>query len=264
MEKAARAAGRIIMAGSGRHGAARFKGPRDLVTEIDTAAESAISSVLADEYPDVGFLGEETGRKAGTSRLEWVVDPLDGTRNFVIGIPIFCVSIALVDGGRPVAGVIFDPTHDDLFAGEAGGGLLVNGKPVTVRRPARLADTVVGYDLSRDSDKALAMLEVLSRIEPVAQSVRGLGSTALGLAYAACGRLDMYLSWGGSWDVAAGLALASAGGARITDRFGGPAGIASGSYVVGGSAAVDEFMATTHDLRFRSPEFLTRRPETSA
>jgi myo-inositol-1(or 4)-monophosphatase len=263
MEEAARAAGEIIKAGTGRHGPARFKGPKDLVTEIDTAAEAAIARVLADAYPEFGFLGEETGRKAGASSFEWVVDPLDGTRNFVIGIPIFCVSIALVDGDRPVAGVILDPTHGEVFAAEAEGLLQVNGKAITVRRPSRLAETVVGYDLSRDSNKAVAMLEVLARIEPDVQSVRGLGSTALGLAYAACGRLDMYLSWGGTWDVAAGLALAKASGARVLDRLGHAAGLTSGSYVVGGGDAIAELLAATADLSFRDPAFLTRTREKS-
>ena len=253
MEDAARGAGELIRAGFGRHGVHRWKGPKDLVTDIDTASERSISQALASEFPDVGFLGEETGRTPGASRFEWVVDPLDGTRNFVIGIPIFCVSIALTADAVSLAGVIYDPVHDELFAAAKDQGLRLNGRLIDVSRPPRLADTVVGYDLSRDSTKAASMLEVIARIEPLAQSVRGLGSTALGLTYAGCGRLDMYLSWGGAWDVAAGLAIAGQGGAAITDRFGGEAKVDSGSYVVGGAQAVGEFMRATEGLRFRLP-----------
>jgi myo-inositol-1(or 4)-monophosphatase len=174
----------------------------------------------------------------------------------VIGIPIFCVSIALVEGARPVAGVIYDPVHDEMFAAVMGHGLHINGKAVEVSRPPKLSDTVVGYDLSRDSAKAAAMLEVVARIEPLAQSVRGLGSTALGLAYAGAGRLDMYLSWGGTWDVAAGLVLASEAGATVTDRLGGEAGVDAGSFIVGARPAVAEFMQVTEGLKFRSPNLL--------
>jgi fructose-1,6-bisphosphatase/inositol monophosphatase family enzyme len=252
MEAAAKAAGDLIKAGFRNHGVHRFKGPKDLVTDIDTAAERSISKALAAEFPDVGFLGEETGRTAGTSGFEWVVDPLDGTRNFVIGIPIFCVSVALVERARPVAGVIFDPVHNELFGAVKGHGLQVNGKVVEVVRPTRLADTVLGYDLSRDSMKAAAMLEVLARIEPMAQSVRGLGSTALGLAYAGCGRLDMYLSWGGAWDVAAGLVIASESGAKVTDRFGGEATVDAGSYIVAAESVATEFIMATEGLKFRT------------
>lgn len=252
MEEAAHAAGDLIKAGMGHHGGHRFKGPKDLVTDIDTAAERAISQHLAAEFSDVSFLGEETGRTAGSSAFEWVVDPLDGTRNFVLGIPIFCVSIALVEAGKPVAGVILDPVHGELFGTAKGQGLRLNGRPIKVTRPPTLAQTVVGYDLSRDSNKAAAMLEVLCRIEPMAQSVRGLGSTALGMAYAGCGRLDMYLSWGGAWDVAAGLVIASEGGARVVDRLGREPTIDSGSYVVASEPVLAEFMRATEGLKFRA------------
>ncbi|MBI4305535.1 MAG: inositol monophosphatase [Chloroflexi bacterium] len=253
MEGAAIAAGELIRSAYGRHGVLRAKGPRELVTQVDSDSEQMIANQLAEEFPALGFLGEETGRKRGESPFEWVVDPLDGTRNFVNGIPFFCVSVGMVLEGRPVAGVLLDVMHRDLFSAAPGAGLYLNGQLVSCSKPAGLGACVVGYDLSRDSRKAAAMFEVLGRIEPVTQSIRGLGSTALGLAYAACGRLDLYLSWGAAWDVAAGLAIAQEAGATVTDRFGQPAKIDSAGFVAGGRAAHEEFMRLTAGLAFRRP-----------
>lgn len=255
MDAAAREAGLIIKNGYGNHGRQRFKGPRDLVTEIDTRSEKTIAERLKLEFPGFGFLGEETGHAPGTTGFDWVVDPLDGTRNFILRIPMFCVSIALTRNRQPVAGVIFDVLHDESFAAEAGRGVTVNGVPLELERPGSLQETVVGYDLSRDTAKALAMLEVIQRLEPTVQSVRGLGSTALGLAYAGAGRLHMYVSWGGAWDVAAGLVIAREGGAEVVDRLGGEATIDSGGYIVAEKRVLSEFLELSSDLIFRDPRF---------
>lgn len=255
MDSAAREAGQIIRRGYRNHGGQRLKGPRDLVTDIDTQSEKAISERLKQEFPGFGFLGEETGHAAGTLDFDWVVDPLDGTRNFILGIPIFCVSIALTRNRRPVAGVIFDVLHDETFAAESGRGITVNGRPLDLERPGSLRETVVGYDLSRDTAKALAMLDVIQRLEPTVQSVRGLGSTALGFAYAGAGRLHMYVSWGGAWDVAAGLVIAREGGAEVVDRLGGEATVDSGGYIVAEKRVLAEFLALSSDLSFRDPGF---------
>ncbi|MBI4219700.1 MAG: inositol monophosphatase [Chloroflexi bacterium] len=252
MEEVATAAADLIRSAYGRHGQHRVKGPKELVTEVDSESERLIAARLAAEFPGVGFLGEETGRSKGDSPFDWVVDPLDGTRNFVSGIPLFCVSIGLVLKGTPIAGVLLDVVHRDLFSAAPGIGLQLNGKQVKCSQAAGLDSCVAGYDLSRDSRKAAVMFEMLERIEPSTQSIRGLGSTALGMAYAACGKLDLYLSWGAPWDVAAGLALAMEGGATVTDRSGRPAKVDSGGFVVGAPAAHGELMRLTAGLAFRT------------
>lgn len=255
MGEAAHEAGEIIKNGYGNHGQKRFKGPRDLVTDIDTGAEKAISERLAREYPGFGFLGEETGHTSGSLNYDWVVDPLDGTRNFILGIPMFCVSIALTRDRRPLAGVIHDVLHNETFAAETGQGVTLNGVQLRPERPDSLRETVVGYDLSRDTARALAMLDVIRRIEPEVQSVRGLGSTALGFAYTGCARLHMYVSWGGAWDVAAGLVIAREGGAEVVDRLGGEPTIDSGGYIVAETHVLSEFLELSSGLQYRDPKF---------
>jgi myo-inositol-1(or 4)-monophosphatase len=199
------------------------KGPRDVVTEVDHLCERLVMDAVRDSYPDDAFYAEEIGQVAaaserGSDRV-WVVDPLDGTVNYANGIPFFCISIALVAGGRPVVGVVYDPSRDETFAGAIDGPSLRNGQPIAVGRKECLEDLVVtlavgGRGTVRKRRSALKAI----------RAHRSMGSSALTLAYVACGRFDVYAQSAGlsSWDVAAAGLIAERAGATVTSLDGGP------------------------------------------
>jgi myo-inositol-1(or 4)-monophosphatase len=216
-EEAARAGGRILLDWVGRFGVAN-KGPRDLVTEADVASQREIRRILLDAFPDHGFIGEESlpehaADSAGpggppTASLQWHVDPLDGTSNYVHGFPAWCVSVALARGDEILVATVFDPVRGECFTASAGGGAYLDGRPITVSRTAALADALVALSfpphVTVDSTAVADFLAVV----PHVHSARRTGSTALNLAWLACGRLDAF--WVrriASWDVAAGLLL---------------------------------------------------------
>jgi fructose-1,6-bisphosphatase/inositol monophosphatase family enzyme len=220
------------------------KGRGNLVTETDVDIERLIQEILDREYPDHGVLSEETaGLESRDSELEarewlWVVDPLDGTRNYVSGIPFFCVNVALCHHGEPVVAVTHDPCHGETFWAEKGGGAFVNAEPIRASDKPSVRASVVGVDLGYDDWRAARMLELVADIWPGMQSVRIPGSAALGLAYAACGRYDLFAHHNlFPWDVAAGILLVREAGGAITDRDGGPASIYSEGVVAGGKDA---------------------------
>jgi len=197
------------------------------VTEVDHLAEALILDAIRARFPDDGLLAEETGGHAAragqppTSGIgrAWVVDPLDGTVNYANGIPFFCVSIALVEGGRPVVGVVHDPSRGETFAATAGSAATLNGVDVAPSRKDRLSDYVVSL--------SLAGRGVGSRVAAVRKAVRvsrNMGSAALALAYVANGRFDAFVQQGGlsTWDIAAAGLVAEASGALVTDLAGGP------------------------------------------
>lgn len=200
----------------------RQKGPRDLVTEADLEAQRVIRETIVSHFPTHGFLGEECSpddrARASQSEHVWVVDPLDGTTNYVHGLPLFCVSIALLRQGRPIVGVIYDPVHHQMFSATAGRGAYENGQRMGVSSStgigAALVSASFAADVSYDSQDVQGFLKIL----PHARAVRRLGSTALNMAYVAAGRLDAYWSWSCKiWDVAAGVLLIQEAGGLVTD-----------------------------------------------
>jgi myo-inositol-1(or 4)-monophosphatase len=188
--------------------------PTDLVSAADRAAEELIHGRLAAARPDDGFLGEEGGSAEGSTGLRWVVDPLDGTTNFLFGIPQWSVSIACEDAGGVVAGVVYDPLRDELFAAERGGPLLVDGEAVRpARRAGGLAGALVATGFGYEADVRRAQAAIASRLLPEVRDIRRLGSAALDLAWTAAGRYDAYFEHGiQRWDVAAGELLCAAAG----------------------------------------------------
>ena len=219
-ERAAKAGGQVLREWIGKFGVEN-KGPRDLVTEADRASQRTIREILLGTHPDHRFVGEEgedghavTFGEGGAS-LTWVVDPLDGTTNYVHGYPAYCVSIALVRGDRPLVATVYDPVADECFNAVAGNGARCNGRTLRVSGTTELAESLVAVSFpahpSVESAAVADFLSILSR----ARSVRRSGSSALNLAWLACGRLDAF--WARqiqSWDVAAGfLLVAEAGGA---------------------------------------------------
>jgi myo-inositol-1(or 4)-monophosphatase len=223
---AAHAAGRILREQLGK-AAVREKAPADLVTDADLAAQQAIETILMSRFPSHAFLGEESteaDRQAAMSSGKplWVVDPLDGTANFVHRLPSFSVSIALVEDNASSLGVVYDPIAETMYAVEAGGRPTRNGKPIRVSDCSRIEKAMVCCSfppgVTRDAPDVSQFLNVLER----SQSLRRLGSAALNLCYLAEGCLDAY--WASSvktWDVAAGYLIAKSAGAIFSSLDGG-------------------------------------------
>jgi len=187
-------------------GVAAKSSPTDLVSEADEAAEELIRSRLAAARPGDGFLGEEGGSAEGSTGLRWIVDPLDGTINFLFGLPQWAVSIACEDSDGVLAGVIYDPLRDELFAAERGGPALLDGKPLErPRREGGLATALVATGFGYEADVRRAQAAIASRLLPEVRDIRRFGSAALDLAWTAAGRYDAYFEYGiHRWDVAAG------------------------------------------------------------
>jgi len=225
-EAAARAGGRVLVEWRGRFGVSQ-KGQRDLVTEADFAAQREIRRIVLDAFPDHGFVGEEALPEAEQARvpaggLRWIVDPLDGTTNYVHGFPAYCVSVALARGDEILVGAIYDPVRDECFTARRGAGAWLDGRPIRVPQVTDPSEALAAFSLPpRVSAASPAVADFLA-IVPHVHSVRRTGSTALNLAYLACGRLHAF--WArqvACWDVAAGfLILQEAGGAL--GPFGGP------------------------------------------
>jgi myo-inositol-1(or 4)-monophosphatase len=199
--------------------------PTDLVSEADLASERAIRELLARERPDDGFLGEEGGESAGSSGLRWVVDPLDGTVNYLFGIPQWCVSVAVEDEDGSLAGAIFDPNRDELFLATRGGRPTYTG-PDTVGEARliemssrhELASTMLATGLAYDATVRAAQALVLARVIPRVRDVRRFGSAALDLAWTAMGRYDAYFERTVKpWDIAAGTLVCQTAGLRVVD-----------------------------------------------
>ena len=216
-------AGAILRSRFGQPHDIRFKGPLDLVTEADQAAEVLIASRLRAAFPDHDLLGEEGSRSENTgARFRWVIDPLDGTTNFAHGLPTFAVSIALEDSGLPVVGVIYDPMRNELFRAIKGGGASLNGEPIRVSRIERVNASVLvsgfAHTLEQRRLQGLAWAGMLERV----RALRQTGSAALNLCYVAAGRLDGYWERGiQPWDVSAGALLVAEAGGEVSNRAGG-------------------------------------------
>jgi myo-inositol-1(or 4)-monophosphatase len=217
--------------------------PTDLVSAADEAAEALIGERLAAARPGDGFLGEEGGSTEGTSGLRWIVDPLDGTINFLFGLPQWAVSIACEDADGVVAGAIYDPRHEELFSAQRGGAPLLNGRPVERRPPAdSLATALVATGFGYRAEVRRAQAEILTRLLPEVRDIRRFGSAALDLAWTAAGRYDAYYEFGvHRWDVAAGQILCEAAGLAYREL---PAsGVLPAGVAVAPPALLDDLLA---------------------
>lgn len=236
--RAARAAGRVITKNMGRLDSLRIekKGHNDFASEVDKEAEAEVVETLLKAYPDHGIVGEENGQLGNAdSDFQWIVDPLDGTMNYLHGYPHFSVSIALYEKGRPSQAVVYDPVRQELITGGKGEGAYLDGKRIRVSGASRLADALVGYTYpykqGGDLTAPLATLKVLTENSA---GVRREGSAALDLAYIAAGRLDgAWMTGLKPWDFAAGALLVREAGGLINDFQGGDTWMDSGSFVAG-------------------------------
>ncbi|CAJ3161714.1 inositol-1-monophosphatase [Burkholderia pseudomallei] len=215
--KAARRAGQIINRASLDLDLIeiRKKQQNDFVTEVDKAAEDAIIETLKTAYPDHAILAEESGESGDASEFQWIIDPLDGTTNFIHGFPYYCVSIALAHKGVVTQAVVYDPNHNDLFTATRGRGAYLNDRRIRVGRRDRLADALIGTGFPfREKDGLDAYSRLFTEMTQACTGLRRPGAAALDLANVAAGRLDGFFEQGiNVWDVAAGsLLITEAGG----------------------------------------------------
>ena len=246
-------AGEIIRGGWDSDRQITFKGRADIVTDIDVAAEKAVLEILTSAFPQFGILAEESQPVAGESPYRWVVDPLDGTRNYAQSIPHFCTIVALAEGDDIVAGVVYDPVREETFTAAKGQGAFLNGAPITVSETTEIARSLLSFDLGYVDEKAGLAIDMLRSLWPGMYSVRMMGSAGLGLAYAASGRVDLFFHHSLSpWDVAAGLVLAEEAGGRVVDRQGNKAGLFTPSVICSSPALVEGFLAATDGLPWRT------------
>lgn len=200
-----------------------YKGIINPVTEADRRAQSVIIKHIRSVFRDHSFIGEEDTRKRACEEFCWIIDPLDGTVNFIHGIPLFSVSIGLSHNGKIIAGVVYAPILKEMFVAQKDAGSYLNGKRIQVSGINKMVRSVVitgfSYDIHKDTDRALKRL---GRILKSAEGVRRLGSAAIDLAYVACGRAEVFWEEGLSpWDVAAGSLIVQEAGGRVTDFMNG-------------------------------------------
>jgi myo-inositol-1(or 4)-monophosphatase len=226
--RAARRAGSVINRASLDSGGLQVKSKRanDFVTEVDRAAEAEIIAVIQKAYPDHAILAEESGAiEAANQEYRWIIDPLDGTTNFIHGFPQYCVSVAVEHRGSLAHGVVYDPGRNELFTGSKGRGAFLNDRRIRVSKCLKLQNALVGTGFPfKELARADLYLKQLRTLMEKSSGVRRAGAAALDLAYVACGRLDAFWELGlAPWDMAAGALLIQEAGGLITD-LGGDAG----------------------------------------
>jgi myo-inositol-1(or 4)-monophosphatase len=239
--KAARRAGQIINRASHDLDLLKVetKQPNDFVTEVDRKAEAAIIETLREAYPQYGILAEESGATAakgsGDAEYQWIIDPLDGTTNFIHGLPQYAVSIALAKAGSVEQAVIFDPNRNELFTASKGAGAFLNERRIRVSKRAKLQDSLIGtgfpYRMFEHIDTYLAIFKELAQ---KTAGQRRPGAASLDLANVACGRYDGFWEFGlAPWDMAAGALLISEAGGLVSDMRGEATYLSSGNIIAG-------------------------------
>ena len=225
------------------------KQKNDLVSEVDRNAESAIRETLQQAYPEHGFIGEESGASREHADYTWIVDPLDGTTNFLQGIPHFCVSIALLYKGQLDQAVIIDPLANEEFTASRGAGAQLNGKRLRVSTCNRLDEAVIGSGIPpRDVPLHLDVyMHILKDLTRQARGMRRSGSAALDLAYVAAGRLDGFFETGlKSWDIAAGALLVQEAGGMVASLNGAEDYLQTGHVVAAGNRCFKPLLQAIH------------------
>ncbi len=246
--KAAREAGRIINRASQDVGSlnVRSKTVNDFVSEVDQAAEQAIIDILKDAYPDHGFLGEESGKTNQDAENIWIIDPLDGTTNFLHNYPFYCVSIALQQKGVLTQAVIYDPVRNDLFTATKGRGAFLNDKRIRVTNRSKLQDGLISTGFPfRDFTHLDTYMGMLKDMIQKTRGIRRPGSAALDLAYVAAGFTDGFFEINlSTWDIAAGGLLVQEAGGIVGDFEGNESWLATGNIVAANPKVFAQMLQT--------------------
>ncbi len=201
----------------------------DMVSEADREAERAIVELLRAERPDDGLIGEEGADESSASGRNWVIDPLDGTTNYLYGCPAWCVSVALEDREGGLAGVVHDPVGRETFVAERGGGARLNGEPIHVSEASELATALIGTGFGYEPAVRAGQADIVRRLLPQVRDIRRAGAAALDLCFVAAGRLDGYYERGvHHWDYAAGALVVREAGGEVVELEGGRFGVAAG------------------------------------
>lgn len=224
-ERLAAEAGRGALAAraAGRPGASTKSTATDMVTEFDRAAEALIVAGLAAERPGDAIVGEEGTESAGTTGVRWLVDPIDGTTNFLYGLPTWSVSVAACDAGGALAGAVYVPALDEMFVAWRGGGATLNDVPIRCSTTTDVGEALVATGFSYRPERRASHAARLATLLPQVRDVRRMGAASIDLCYVAAGRLDAYFEqWLGPWDIAAGELIAREAGCRTGDFRGQP------------------------------------------
>ncbi|MQY50927.1 inositol monophosphatase [Rhodocyclus tenuis] len=226
----------------------------DFVTEVDRAAEAAIIETLREAYPEHAILAEESGHsagRAGESEFEWIIDPLDGTTNFIHGVPQYAVSIALRHRGQLTQAVVYDTVRNELFAASKGGGAFLNDRRIRVSRCLRLDEALIGTGFPyRSFQHADAYLGIFRELMQKTAGMRRPGAASLDLAWVACGRLDGFWEFGLSpWDMAGGALLISEAGGLVSDLAGEPNYLDTGNLVAGNPKVFSQLLQIVTPFR---------------
>jgi myo-inositol-1(or 4)-monophosphatase len=227
-ERTARAAGEVLISYYGRppEGLGSKSSETDPVSDADREAERTVRELLGAERPDDGLLAEEGSRSSSASGRRWIVDPLDGTVNFLYGIPAWAVSVALEDADGVAVGVVHSPVHRETFSAVRGEGARLNGRVLQARQRRELEYAMVATGFSYDAERRAEQAEVIRRLLPRARDIRRAGAAALDLAWVAAGRLDAFYERGlHAWDCAAGGLLVREAGGAVADLDGDPPGL---------------------------------------
>lgn len=236
----AREAGALLLQYAERRIGFELKGEFDLVTEADRASEKLIVERLHAHFPGHSIVAEEGGGYEAASEYRWYVDPVDGTTNFAHGFPAYNVTLALERAGELIAGVIFDPTRQELFAAERGSGAHLNGRPMHVSKVARLEESLVATGFPSQKRHLNVNVHFYYQLGMMTHGVRRAGSAALDLAYVACGRLEAFWEFGlKPWDMAAGILIITEAGGQCSDMNGNPATL-RGPHLLTDNGAIHE------------------------
>ncbi len=255
--EAARRAGHYLLENRGRIQPDEVdeKGRSDFVTRVDRRSEQLIVDIIRHHFPTHAILAEEGGVHRRKGRLHWVIDPLDGTTNFIQDVPFFCLSIAVLQDGVPLVGVVYDPVHQEMFHAIKGGGAFLNDRPIRVSRIEHPHRALIATGFPWRSKRYLPQyLQAFEEIFLHTAGMRRAGSAALDLCYTACGRYVGFWELGLSpWDIAAGSLLVQEAGGLVSDFRGKPDYLQTG-YIIAGNRAIHRFLLNILTFHFKSHE----------
>ncbi len=253
----AREAGSLLNEFAQRRIGYELKGEYDLVTAADRASEKLIVERLTNAFPDHSIVAEEGGGREGTSEYRWYVDPLDGTTNFAHGFPVYNVSIGVEKAGELIAGVVYDPTRDEMFSAERGSGAFLNGERIHVSSAAKLNDALVATGFPSRRRHRNVNVHFYYQLAMLTHGVRRAGAAAIDLCYVGCARIDAFWEFGlNPWDMAAGVVVLEEAGGRTSEMTGKPANIRSPHILASNGilhAEIEELFAEIFRGEYRYP-----------